>query len=128
MGSPAVQVEGAREVRKALKTLGAGTRDMSRVHRRVAALVIGPAQAATRHRTGALAGSYKVKVSASKAAISSSLVYAPVQEFGWPARAITPSLALTGTVEGMAGTIADVYAREVADLVDRLNANASATV
>ena len=53
----------------------------------------------------------------------SGLVYAPVQEFGWPARGITPSLALTGTLEAMAGTIAEVYNRDVTDLVDRLNAS-----
>lgn len=121
MSAPAVQVEGAREVRKTLRALGAGTRDMSRVHRKVAALVLGPAQAATRRRTGALAASYKVRVSAAKAAIASALVYAPVQEFGWPARNITPSLALTSTVDLMRGSIADLYAREVDDLVDRLN-------
>lgn len=118
---PAVKVEGAREVRSTLRKLGKGTRDMSAVHRRVAALVLGPARERTRRQSGDLGGSYRVKVSAAKAAISSSLVYAPVQEFGWPRHGITPSLALTGTVESMRGTIGDAYQREVADLVDRLN-------
>lgn len=118
----AVQVEGAREVRKSLRALGAGTRDMSRVHRKVAAMVIGPAQGVTRRRSGDLAASYRVKVSAAKAQVSSALVYAPVQEYGWPRRNITPSRALTGTVESMAGSIGAVYAQEVEDLVARLNA------
>lgn len=117
-----VQVQGAAEVRRTLRALGAGTRDMSRVHRKVAAMVIGPAQGVTRRRSGDLAGSYRVKVSASKAQVSSALVYAPVQEFGWPRRNITPSKALTGTVESMAGSIAQVYQAEVDALVDRLNA------
>jgi hypothetical protein len=98
---------------------------MSAVHRKVAAMVIGPAAGRTRRLTGDLAGSYRVKVSAAKAQVSSRLVYAPVQEFGWPSRGITASLALTGTVEDMRGTIADVYAREVEDLVDRLNRGAA---
>lgn len=119
-----VKVEGAREVRKTLRALGKGTRDMSAVHRQVASLVIGPAQARTRRKTGDLAGSYRVKVSAAKAAISSKVIYAPVQEFGWPRRGIAPSLALTGALEEMRGTIADAYTKAVADLVSRLNAGA----
>lgn len=122
MAKPAVQVEGAREVRATLRKLGKGTSDMSAVHRKVAALVVGPAQGRTRRKSGDLAGSYKIRASAAKAAITSSLVYAAVQEFGWPRRGITPSLALTGALEDQAGPITDAYQRHVADLVDRLNA------
>jgi len=122
MTAPAVQVEGAREVRRTLKKLGAGTRDMTATHRKVAGMVIGPAQGRMRRRSGDLAGSLKVRASAAKASIVSGLVYAPVQEYGWPARGITPSLALTGTLESLAGSIREVYTRDVTDLVDRLNA------
>lgn len=122
----AVQVEGAREVRATLRKLGQGTRDMSGVHRKVAALVIGPAQARTRHQSGDLEGSYRVRASAAKAAISSNLVYAPVQEFGWPRRGITPSLALSGALESERGAVADAYQAYVTELVDRLNANGAA--
>jgi hypothetical protein len=90
----------------------------------VAAVVVGPAQGRTRRQSGDLAGSYKVRASAAKAAIASTLVYAPVQEFGWPRRNIAPSLALTGTLEAMAGTITEVYRRDIDDLVDRLNQGA----
>ena len=121
MAAAAVQVQGAREVRATLRKLGQGTRDMTQVHRQVAAMVIGPAQSRTRHLTGALAASYKVKASAAKAQVGSSLVYAPVQEFGWPRHGITPSLALTGALEDNRGAIADAYNAYVADLVDRLN-------
>lgn len=117
-----IQVEGAREVRATLRKLGQGTRDMSAVHRQVAAMVIGPAQGATRRRSGRLAGSYRVRASAAKASIASTLVYAPIQEFGWPRHGITPSHALEGTVEAMRGPIAEAYAKHVGDLVDRLNA------
>jgi len=116
-----VKVEGAREVRATLRKLGKGTRDMTQVHRQVAGMVIGPAAGRTRHLTGALAGSYRVKASAAKAQVSSALVYAPVQEFGWPRHGITPSKALVGTVEAMRGPIADAYQRYVTDLVSRLN-------
>lgn len=126
MSAPAVQVEGAREVRATLRKLGQGTKDMSQVHRKVAALVIGPAQGRTRHQSGKLAGSYRVKASAAKAAISSTVVYAPVQEFGWPRRNITPSLALTGALEAERTAIVDAYQAYVTELVDRLNANGSA--
>lgn len=122
MGKPlGVQVEGAREVRSTLRKLGKGTRDMTQVHRQVAAMVLGPAAGRTRRKSGDLAGSYKVKATAAKAAISSGLVYASVQEFGWPRRGITPSLALSGTVESMRGAIGEAYSRHVADLVERLN-------
>jgi hypothetical protein len=116
-----VQVEGAREVRSTLRKLGAGTRDMTGVHRKVAALVLPVAASRSRHLTGALAGSYRVKASAAKAQVGSALVYAPVQEFGWPRRAITPSHALEGAVEELRPTIAAAYQAHVTDLVDRLN-------
>lgn len=126
MSGPVVKVEGAREVRATLRKLGAGTRDMSQVHRKVAALVIGPAQGRTRHRSGKLAGSYRVKASAAKAAISSNVIYAPIQEFGWPRHNITASHALESTVEDMAPAIAEAYQAHVKDLVDRLNAQGAA--
>ena len=125
MSGPAVKVEGAREVRATLRKLGAGTRDMTAVHRKVAALVIGPAQAATRRRSGDLAGSYRVKATAAKAAISSSVVYAPVQEFGWPRHNITPSHALEGAVESQRGAIVEAYQANVQELVTRLNRTAA---
>jgi phage gpG-like protein len=119
----AVQVEGAREVRRTLKKLGAGTRNMTDIHRKVAAMVVGPAQARTRRgATGKLAGSYKVRASAAKASVASNLVYAPVQEFGWPRHGITPSHALVGALEENRAAIADAYSKYVADLVERLNA------
>ena len=121
MPKPIVQVEGAREVRATLKALGKGTRDMTQVHRKVAAMVIGPAASRTRRRSGALAGSYRPKVSAAKAQVASTLVYAPVQEFGWPRHNITPSHALESTVEDLAPSIAEEYRRHVDDLVGRLN-------
>jgi hypothetical protein len=119
---PAVQVLGAREVRRDLRKLGEGTRDMTATHRKVAALVLGPAQARTRRRSGALAGSYRVRASAAKASIVSKLVYAPVQEFGWPRRGITPSLALSGALEEARPAIVEEYQRAVAELVARVQA------
>lgn len=117
---PAVKVEGAREVRKALKAVDGGTRNMTNVHRAVAQSVVPAAVGRTRRgRTGALASSYKVRASAAKAAITSALVYAPIQEFGWPRRGIRESLALSGAVESERGAIVDQYTRAVADVVER---------
>jgi hypothetical protein len=121
VAQPTVQVQGAREVRSTLRKLGAGTRDMTAVHRKVGAMVLGPAAGRSRRKSGDLAGSYKVRASAAKAAVASTLIYAGVQEWGWPRHGITPSLALSGTLEDMAPELARVYQRHVEDLVDRLN-------
>jgi hypothetical protein len=94
---------------------------MSAVHRKVGAMVLGPAASRSRHLTGALAGSYRVRASAAKATVTSGLVYAPVQEFGWPRHGITPSLALTGALEELRPSIAQAYQDHVTDLVNRLN-------
>jgi predicted xylose isomerase-like sugar epimerase len=94
---------------------------MTKVHRKVATMVLGPARARTRRQSGDLAGSYRVRASAAKASIASALVYAPVQEFGWPRHSITPSHALVGALEDLTPAIADEYRREVTALVDRLN-------
>ena len=119
---PAVKVEGAREVRKALKAVDGGTRNMTTVHRAIAQSILPAAQGRTRRRSGALASSYKVRASAAKAAISSALVYAPIQEFGWPRRNIRESLALSGAVEDARSAIVDQYTRAVADVVERAQA------
>lgn len=121
MAKPAVQVEGAREVRKALKDLGQGTRDMTAIHRAIASGIVPQAAGRTRRLSGDLAGSWRVRASASKAAIGSALIYAPVQEFGWPSRGITPSLALTGAVEDNRDAIASQYERAVSDLITRVS-------
>lgn len=118
-----IQVEGAREVRKALKAVGAGTRNMTAVHRAIAQGLVPAIVARTRKgRTGDLAGSYRVRASAAKAAIGSALVYAPVQEFGWPRHNITPSNALVGTVEDSRSSILADYTAAVADVIAKAEA------
>jgi hypothetical protein len=124
-GNVGIQVRGATEVRKALRQVGAGTRNMTAVHRAIAQGLLPQVAMRARHgQTGKLAGSFRVRASAAKASIGSGLVYAPVQEYGWPRRHITPSLALTDTVQAAGSEILAQYTRAVADVIARAEADA----
>jgi hypothetical protein len=72
---------------------------------RVAELAAGRA----RRKTGALAASFGPLVTGGGVTISSPLVYAGVQEFGWSAHGITPSLALTSALDESAPPVESIY-------------------
>lgn len=123
MTAPAVQVEGVREVNRALRKVGAGTKEMSGLHRTiargVAPEVSAEFMAQTTAPTGRLAGSLRPRATARKASIVSTLVYAPIIEYGWPARGYTGTSAAAEVLERRkAGIVAD-YSREVSGIIDR---------
>jgi len=118
-----IRVEGSREVRRALKGLGADVHDMTDLHRSIAQSVLPLVQSRVRHgKTGKLAGSFRVRASTAKAAIGSGLVYAPVQEFGWPRHGIAPSRAVVNAVVGAQASIAAQYQTGVGKLVAKAQA------
>jgi hypothetical protein len=67
------------------------------------------AAARARRKTGALAASFGPLVTGGGVTISSPLVYFGVQEFGWSAHGITPSLALTSALDESAPPVESIY-------------------
>jgi hypothetical protein len=76
------QIAGIKELRKACKQLGIDLNDLKESYQKVGVLVLPGVLRKIHSRTGALAHSYKAKAFTTRGTISSSLIYAPVQEFG----------------------------------------------
>lgn len=70
-------------------------------------------QGRARRRTGALAASFGVTVTDAGAQIGSPLRYAGVQEYGSARRHITPSYALTSSLDDAAPAVEQVYTAAV---------------
>lgn len=86
-----VEVEGAPELRRTLKRMGADMGDLTALHRQVAGIVVGPARSLAPHASGRLAGSIRPRATRAAARIAAGgarVPYARVQEYGWPARGI----------------------------------------
>ena len=70
-------------------------------------------QGRARRKTGALAASFGVTVTDAGAEIGSPLHYAGVQEYGWARHGITPSFALTSSLDDAAPAVENVYTAAV---------------
>lgn len=91
MAQPIVRVEGARELRAALKRAGLSLQDLKEVNAKVAALVAGLARPRTPRRTGRLAGTVRGNRAVSQAVVqagTAAVPYAGPIHWGWPARHI----------------------------------------
>lgn len=121
--APAVSVEGVREVNRALRKVGAGTKEMSGLHRTIARAVAPEVSAEFMARTsaptGKLAASMRPRATARKASVVSTLVYAPIIEYGWPARGIAATGSAAAVLERRAAGIVEQYSREVGGIIDR---------
>lgn len=75
------------------------------------------ASAAAPKLSGALAGSIRVESSGSEVSILSGLIYAPVQEFGWPGHGIAAQPYMRPALLDSRSAVEAVYAREVSNEV-----------
>lgn len=100
MSTPALQVEGARELRRALKAAGVGIQDLKDANRQVADVVL--AAADPPHRTGRLAGSERAAGTQAAAIVRAGgarTPYAGPIHWGWPARNIVANPWITRAAE-----------------------------
>lgn len=89
---PVVEVEGARELRATLKRAGEDLGDLKATHDEIARLVASVARPSVPVLTGRLAGSVRGSGAATVATVragGSSIPYAKVIHFGWPAHNIS---------------------------------------
>jgi len=103
------QVEGARELRRALRGMTDELRDLSRVHKQIAEIVRGQMASAAPRETGTLAGSLRASGTRTRARVQSTLIYAPIIHYGWPGRNIRPSLFGDHAREAAAPQIESAY-------------------
>jgi hypothetical protein len=85
-----ITVQGGPELRRALKGLEADLRDLSALHRSIAADVVKAVQGTAPRQSGKLAGSFRASGTRTTAKARTSLIYAPVIEYGWGAHNIDP--------------------------------------
>jgi phage gpG-like protein len=81
------EVEGGRQLRKSLKDVEDGLKDLKAAHAEAAGIVAEAAMAGAPRRSGRLAGSIRpsgTKTAAIVRAGGARIPYAGVQEYGWP--------------------------------------------
>lgn len=123
---PTVRVEGATELRRAMRRMGEDLGELRDTHREGAELVRDEAEGTAPRRSGALSRSHRVQASRTRASVSagSRLAYAAVIHFGWPAHRIAPQPWLYEAADDRNDAVRDVYERRVAELVRRLDREA----
>lgn len=112
------EIEGLREVQKALRDLSDDLKDaMKPTHKKAAEIVVDGAKRIAPVRTGRLAASIRaaaVRTGGRVRVGSSAVPYAGPIHFGWPARRITPQPFVYEALDPRRAEVAAVYA-------DRLN-------
>jgi|TARA_Y100000034_G_scaffold42451_1_gene52020 hypothetical protein len=118
-----VSVEGARELRKALKTVGdeakAGLKD---VNLEVAEIVARAAVSRVPSRSGALRETVRAAGAQTRASVKAGfkrVPYAGVIHFGWPARGILPRPFLYDALDARRDEVMDAYTDGMADLIKK---------
>jgi hypothetical protein len=126
-GQPAVQVKGAKELRRAMKHMDADLRDLRDVNLAAARIVAQRAEQTVPRRSGRLGGSVKPTASRSRGNVvaGSRLVpYAGPIHFGWRKRNIEPQPFLYDALDDRRTEVIDKYEAEIEGLVRRLDREA----
>lgn len=116
MAGEAVRIEGASELRRALRDVAGGLADLKDAHREVGQIVADRATTIAPRRSGRLAGSVRAARQASGAIVRagrSSLPYAGVIHFGWPAHNIEPQPFLYDALDDRRNQVIDAYERRI---------------
>lgn len=110
MTAQPVTVVGLDRLESTLARFGATVADLpAATHLAAADPVLTLASHRARRRSGRLAASFTAQPVPGGSTVGSPVVYASVQELGWPAHGIEPSWALTGALGDSADAVADVY-------------------
>lgn len=122
MTKPTIKVEGARELRKALKGVDGGMADLKSVHADAAKIVEQRAEQLAPRRSGALAGSLRSSGQAAGGVVRAgraSVPYAGVIHFGWPGHNIKPQPFLYDALDNRREQVLDVYEKRVNALIKK---------
>lgn len=123
VSGPALKVEGIPEVTRALDKVQHETADLTDVHRNEAEMLLSEVASRTRHDTGTLAASWEASGEPTLAQFINVQVYAGVQEFGWSARNIEPTLAVQGAFAANESETEKLYGDAIAEIGERAGFN-----
>jgi hypothetical protein len=119
---PEIKVEGARELKKALKDVENGIADLKAVHADAAAIVEVKATSLVPRRSGTLGDSIRSSGNKSGGVVRAGrarVPYAGPIHFGWPARNIAPQPFLYDALDDRRSEVIDVYEKRVGDLIKK---------
>lgn len=122
--APRIQVEGAKELRAAMKRMGADLGDMTAINKSAAQTVAGQARSIVPVLTGRLMGSIRPLATRTRgqvAAGNKSVPYAGPIHFGWPARNISADPFLWDALESKEGEVIEKYEAHIEALVLKLD-------
>jgi hypothetical protein len=111
-----LKVEGGPEAKRAFDKVSHGVEDLSKAHKAEAEMLLPDVRAATRHQSGDLAGNWQTDGIANEARFVNTLVYAPIQEFGWAAHGIEPTNAIQQAFERNASETEALYGDAIRDI------------
>lgn len=120
---PAIQVTGAKELRKALSRMGADLRDFTKVNRAVAEMVASLARQKAPVRTGRLQRTIRAGATTRRGTVSAgrtSVPYAGPIHFGWPSRNIEPQPFIYTALDSRRDEVLADYRARVDELVVRV--------
>lgn len=124
---PVVKVEGARQLRAALRRAGDDLGDLKTANLAAAALVARAASLDVPRRSGLLAGTVRPGATQSAAIVragSSRVPYAAVIHYGWAARHIEPHPFLWDPATRTEMQWLEIYRARIRELVDRVERQA----
>ena len=123
MAGRQVSVEGARELRKALKTVGDEAKaGLKETNLEVAEIVARAAVTKVPAQSGALRETIRAAGAQTRASVKAGfkkVPYAGVIHFGWPARNIAPQPFLYDALDSRRGEVVDAYQSGMADLLKK---------
>lgn len=129
---PEVQIEGAREFRRALKRAAGDLNDLKATHKRAAEIVATQAKFLVPERTGRLKATIRASGTQRAAFVragTARVPYAAPIHFGWPSRPnkgrgwrggpIRPQPFIYDAMDKRIGEVVAVYERRVSDIIAR---------
>ena len=114
-----IELLGEKELQRRLAELEHEIEFSGRAGKDSAVLVARSAAGVGPNRSGDLAKSYRGLGSKKQGRIVSKLVYAPVIDFGWPARGRPAQRRVERSIEANSGAIQAIYERYVRDQIAR---------
>lgn len=118
-----VDVDGAPELRRALKRMGEGLDDLKDANQRAASIVATAAGQRAPRKTGRLAGSGRGNRAAGRATVmfgGARAPYAGPIHYGWPARGIEAQPFILDAAAATEHVWLDAYSAELQQLADKV--------
>lgn len=118
-----VEIDGLRQVQKALKDVSQESRDdMKETHRQAGQIIVDAAQPLIPVQSGGLLASIKSAPIQRQGRVrlgSAAIPYAGPIHFGWPARNITPNPFIYDVLDGRRAEVSRLYEQRIDEIIKK---------